>query len=99
MTTTNPKRLQKAIEEDSISAIIVKPNQIGSLIKVKEVCEMADKNHIKKIFSHRSGETSESILADLAVGFQAEYLKCGIAGTGREEKINRILEIKQEMKK
>jgi|SRR3989344_1975794 len=99
LTTTNPKRLQKAIEEKSISGIIVKPNQIGSLIKVKEVCEMADKNHIKKIFSHRSGETSESILADLAVGFQAEYLKCGIAGTGREEKINRILEIKQEMKK
>ena len=47
LTTTNPERLNKAIEMKSINAIIVKPNQIGSLIKVKEVCEMAKENKIK----------------------------------------------------
>ncbi|MCL5018752.1 MAG: hypothetical protein M1416_03245 [Candidatus Pacearchaeota archaeon] len=93
LTTTNPERLIKAINKRSINAIIVKPNQIGSLIKVKEVCEIAKANNIKIVFSHRSGETEESILADLAFGFQADFLKCGITGSEREAKINRLIEI------
>ena len=95
LIVTNPERLQRAIELQSISAIIVKPNQIGSLLKVKEVCDLCKEHRIKIIFSHRSGETSESILADLAVGFEADYIKCGIQGKGRNEKIKRILEIKE----
>src|SRR3989338_1865277 len=98
LTVTNSKLLEKAIKLKSINAIIVKPNQIGSLIEVKRVCEMAKKNNIKIIFSHRSGETKESILADLAFGFQADFFKCGISGKEREVKIKRLIEIEKSLK-
>lgn len=98
LTVTNPKRLDKAIKMKSINSLIVKPNQIGSLIKVKEVCEMAKKNNIKIVFSHRSGETEENILADLAFGFQADFFKCGITGKERISKINRLIEIEKSLK-
>lgn len=97
LTTTNFNRLKKAIEEKSISAIIVKPNQIGSLIEVRRVVELAKKHEIKIVFSHRSGETEEDILADLAFGFEADYLKCGISGKEREVKIKRLLEIEKRV--
>jgi enolase len=98
LTVTNPKRFEKAIEKKSINAIIVKPNQIGSLMAVKKVCEMAKKNNIKIVFSHRSGETGETILADLAFGFQADFFKCGITGREREVKIKRLIEIENSLK-
>jgi enolase len=97
LTVTNHKRLEKAIEKKSINGIIVKPNQCGSLIEVKDVCELAKKNNIKTIFSHRSGETEENILADLAFGFQADFLKCGIVGRERESKIRRLIEIEKNL--
>lgn len=98
LTTTNPKRLEKAIKNKSINAIIIKPNQIGPLTKVAEVCEIANKSKIKTIFSHRSGETEESILADLAFGFGADFIKCGITGKAREIKIKRLIEIENKLK-
>lgn len=97
LTVTNLKRLKKAIEMKSINAIIIKPNQNGSLMDVKEVVEFAKKNNIKIIFSHRSGETEESILADLAFGFEADFLKCGITGKERESKIKRLIEIEKNL--
>ena len=97
LIVTNYKRLEKAIEMKSINAIIVKPNQCGSLIKMKKVCEMAKENKIKIIFSHRSGETEENILADLAFGFQADFFKCGIDGKERISKINRLIEIEKSL--
>lgn len=93
LTVTNSKRLEKAIKIKSINGIIVKPNQCGSLIEVKRVVELARKNNIKIIFSHRSGETNEDILADLAFGFQVDFFKIGIVGKERESKINRLIEI------
>jgi len=98
LTVTNEKRLKKAIEEKSINAIIVKPNQNGSLIEVKKICELAKKSGIKIVFSHRSGETMENILADLAFGFQADFFKCGITGKEREAKIKRLIEIEKKLK-
>ena len=98
LTTTNYKRLEKAIKMKSINAIIIKPNQCGSLLEVKRVCELADKNSIKKVFSHRSGETDETILADLAFGFSADFFKCGITGKEREAKIKRLIEIEKRVK-
>jgi len=68
------------------------------LVKVKRVVELAKKNKIKIIFSHRSGETEESILADLAFGFGADFIKCGITGKEREIKINRLIEIENGLK-
>jgi enolase len=98
LTVTSVKRLKEALKKKSINAIIVKPNQCGSILEVKEVCELARKNKIKIIFSHRSGETKENILADLAFGFQADFIKCGIWGSGREEKLKRLTEIEKSLK-
>jgi len=98
LTVTNQKRLEQAIREKSINALIVKPNQCGSLIEVKNVVKLARKNNLKIIFSHRSGETEESILADLAFGFQADFFKSGITGKEREVKIKRLIEIEDSLK-
>jgi enolase len=98
LTVTNSKRFEKAIKMKSINAIIVKPNQCGSLLEVKKVCDMARENNIKIIFSHRSGETEETILADLAFGFHADFFKCGITGKEREAKINRLIQIEKSLK-
>lgn len=99
LTVTNLKRLKKAIQIKSINAIIVKPNQNGSLLNVKNVCELAKENNIKIIFSHRSGETDETILADLAFGFGADFFKCGITGKEREAKLKRLIEIEEDILK
>ncbi len=98
LVVTDYERLEKAIKMKSINAVIVKPNQIGSLLEVKRVCELAKKNNIKIVFSHRSGETEENILADLAFGFQADFFKCGIEGDVREGKIKRLIEIEKGLK-
>ncbi|MBU2104411.1 MAG: hypothetical protein KKF67_01380 [Nanoarchaeota archaeon] len=97
LIVTNSKRLEKAIEKKSINGIIVKPNQCGSLLEVKKVCEIARKNKIKIVFSHRSGETEENILADLAFGFGADFFKCGIDGKEREAKLKRLIEMEQSI--
>ena len=99
LTVTNLKRVKKAIEDKSINALIVKPNQNGSLLEVREICILAKKHGIKTVFSHRSGETEESILADLAFGFEADFLKCGITGKERESKIKRLIEIEKSFRK
>ncbi len=98
LTVTNYKRLEKAIELNAINSLIMKPNQNGSLIDVSRVVELAKKNKIKMIFSHRSGETMESILADFAFGFGADFIKCGITGPEREVKIKRLIEIEKSLK-
>ncbi len=98
LTVTNYKRLEKAIEMKAVNALIVKPNQNGSLLEVKRVVELAKENNIKIIFSHRSGETDETILADLAFGFQAEFFKSGTEGDVRVKKIKRLIEIEKSIK-
>lgn len=96
LTVTQIPRLQKAIKNNSINAVIVKPNQNGSLLQVKKFCELAKKNKILTIFSHRSGETLDSWLADLAYGFHADFLKCGITGTERLVKLKRLADIAKD---
>ena len=98
LIVTSSKRLEKAIEMKSVNAIIVKPNQCGSLLEVKKVCELAKENNIKLVFSHRSGETEENILADLAFGFGADFFKCGIDGKVREAKLKRLIEIEKNLR-
>lgn len=99
LTTTNPSRLMKAIKLHSINAIIVKPNQIGSLLKVKEVIEIAHHAGIKTIISHRSGETLDNTIADLAVGFQCDFIKTGIYGATRWAKLKRVMKIEKKMRR
>jgi len=97
LIVTNVARLNKAIREKSINAIIIKPNQIGSLVEVSKIVELCKKNNIKMIFSHRSGETDEDILADLAFGFQSDFIKTGIWGWGRKQKLKRLIKIEKRL--
>lgn len=99
LIATNPDRLKKAIKNKSINAVIVKPNQIGSLIKVKEVVDICKKNKIKTIISHRSGETEDYTIADLGAGFNVDFIKTGIYGKVRESKLNRLVHIENKLKK
>ncbi len=97
LIATNPSRLKKAIKMKAINAIIVKPNQIGSLLKVKEVVDIAKKKGIKTIISHRSGETMDNTIADLGVGFGVDFIKTGIYGSVRRAKLKRVMRIEKRM--
>jgi enolase len=94
LVSTNAKRLQKAIDNKSCNAVIVKPNQIGTITETVELMHLAQKNNITTIASHRSGETNDSFIADFAVGMGANYAKFGAPDRGeRVAKYNRLLEI------
>jgi enolase len=99
LTATNITRLQRAIANKSINAMIIKPNQNGSLIELKKIFDICKKNKIKTILSHRSGETMDDALADYAFGFQADYIKCGIATKWREAKLKRLIKIEKSLNK
>ncbi len=94
LVTTNAVRLQEAIDKKSCNAVIVKPNQIGTVTETIELMNLAEKNKITQIASHRSGETNDSFIADFAVGMGAHYAKFGAPDRGeRVAKYNRLLEI------
>lgn len=98
LLTTNPDRLKKAIERKACSAILLKPNQIGSLSEFLAVVDIAKKSDIKTIVSHRSGETNDTFISDLAVGVQSDYVKFGAPARGeRVGKYNRLLQIESEL--
>jgi len=98
LLATNPERLQRAIKEGACSAILAKPNQIGSLSEFFGVIAIAKHADIKTIVSHRSGETNDSFIADLAVGVQSDYVKFGAPARGeRVAKYNRLLQIESEL--
>lgn len=100
LTTTNPKRFEKAIEEQVGNAILVKPNQIGTLSETLRVVRMAYSNNWKVVISHRSGETMDDFIADLAVGVGAWALKSGAPGKPeRTAKYDRVIAIEQIIKK
>ncbi len=98
LTATQIPRLREAIKHSSINAMIIKPNQNGSLLELKKVFELCRANHIKTILSHRSGETMDASLADYAFGFEADYIKCGISTAFREAKLKRMLEIESSLR-
>jgi enolase len=98
LLATNPVRLQRAIEKKACSAILAKPNQIGTLSEFLAVIALAKQHDIKTIVSHRSGETNDSFIADLAVGVQSDYVKFGAPARGeRVAKYNRLLQIESEL--
>ena len=99
LTVTNTKRLQKAIDNNCANAIIIKPNQIGTLTETIECVRMAQEAKWKIIVSHRSGETCDDFIADLAVAVGADFLKAGSLSRGeRLAKYNRLMEIEGEIK-
>jgi enolase len=98
LLTTNPERLTRAIEKHACSAILLKPNQIGTLTEFLSVVALAKKNDIKCIVSHRSGETNDTFISDLAVAVQSDYVKFGAPARGeRIAKYNRLLQIEKEL--
>ncbi len=95
---TNTKRLSKGIKEKSANCILVKPNQIGTLTETLEVISMAKAANFKTIISHRSGDTEDTFISDLAVATMSPQIKTGsLARSERVAKYNRLLRIEEEL--
>jgi enolase len=95
---TNTKRLDKGIKEKSANSILIKPNQIGTLSETLEVISMAKKANLNTIISHRSGDTEDTFIADLAVATMSSQIKTGsLARSERVAKYNRLLRIEEEL--
>ena len=94
---TNKKRLQEGIEAGAANAILIKPNQIGSVSETLEVIRLAKEKGYKTVISHRSGDTEDTFIADLAAGVSAGQIKTGApCRSERTAKYNRLLFIEQE---
>ncbi len=95
---TNFKRLSKGINEKCANSILIKPNQIGSLTETLKVINLAKKNDYKTIISHRSGDSEDTFIADLAVSTNSPQIKAGsLARSERVAKYNRLLRIEEEL--
>jgi enolase len=95
---TNVKRLQKGIDENIANAILIKVNQIGSLTETIDAVNLAKRNAYKSVMSHRSGETEDSTIADLAVALNTGQIKTGSASrSDRMAKYNQLLRIEEDL--
>ena len=95
---TNVNRLQKGITGHCANAILIKPNQIGTLTETMDAIQLARINGYTAIMSHRSGETEDAAIADLAVGMGTEFIKTGAPCRGeRTAKYNQLLRIEEEI--
>jgi enolase len=97
---TNTTRLQRGINEKAGNSILVKVNQIGTLTETLEAIELAKRNSFTTIISHRSGETEDTTIADIAVATNAGQIKTGSASrTDRIAKYNQLLRIEEKLGK
>jgi enolase len=95
---TNTERLARGIKEQSANSILIKPNQIGTLTETVEAIEMAHANGFTSIVSHRSGETEDTTIADLAVATGTGQIKTGSASrSDRTAKYNQLLRIEEQL--
>ena len=94
---TNKEILAKGIEMKAANAIIIKPNQIGSLSETYATVKLAKENDIVPVVSHRSGETTDETIAHLAVGFGSPMIKTGAIGGERIAKLNELIRIEEEL--
>lgn len=95
---TNVQRLERGIKEKSANSILIKVNQIGSLSETSDAIELAKRNGFSTVMSHRSGETEDSIIADLAVGLGCPQIKTGSLSRGeRTAKYNQLLRIQERL--
>ncbi|BFI73889.1 enolase [Nanoarchaeota archaeon] len=99
LTVTSIERIKKSLIYKSIKGVIIKPNQIGSVIKAYEAVKLCKENGLIPILSHRSGETESNILANLAVGFEVPYVKFGIVNGERIAKLNELIRIYEKLNK
>ena len=96
---TNVERIQKGIKTKAANAVLIKPNQIGTLSDTLEAIELAKRNHYVLVISHRSGETPDKTIAHLAVGWGCPIIKTGIVGGERIAKLNELIRIEEELGK
>jgi len=95
---TNKELLKKGIEEGLCNAIIIKPNQVGTFYETLETIVHAKQNKYTCVVSHRSGDTSDTFISDLAVSLNVPFMKSGSVARGeRVSKYNRLLEIEEEI--
>ena len=95
---TNPTFLQRGIENDTANSILIKINQIGTMTETMDAMELAKRNGYTNVVSHRSGETADTTIADLAVGFNTGQIKTGsISRTDRVAKYNQLMRISDEL--
>ena len=95
---TNKDRLLKGIKVKAANAILIKPNQIGTLTETLEVINLARQNGYKTIISHRSGDSEDTFIADLAVGTNSSQIKTGsLTRSERVAKYNRLIRIEDEL--
>lgn len=95
---TNPTRLMEGLKNNAANAILIKPNQIGTLTETLDTINIAQSVHYNVILSHRSGETEDSTIADIAVGMSAGQIKTGsLSRTDRLAKYNQLLRIEEEL--
>jgi enolase len=89
--TTDVKRLEKGVEMGSGNGIIIKVNQVGTLTDAFRTAELARRSGYSIVVSHRSGETPDDALAHIALGFRADFIKCGVVGGERVAKLNELI--------
>lgn len=95
---TNPERIQKGINQKAANAVLIKPNQIGTLTETLDAIQMTQKNGWNAIVSHRSGETEDTTISDIAVGLNAGQIKTGAPSrTERVAKYNTLLRIEEQL--
>lgn len=97
ITSTNPYRIQSALNNNALNAIVIKPDQIGTVTEALAVAEIARFKQLKMVVSSRSRETEDDFVADFAVAIDSDYVKFGSPARERVVKYNRLLAIEQEL--
>lgn len=99
LIATNPYRLQMALDKKAVNGIVIKPNQVGTVIESLAIAEAAKETGLKIIVSHRSNETNDDFIADFSVAVAADYIKIGSIARGENiAKYNRLLQIENQLK-
>ncbi len=93
LVVTRPELVKKAAEEKAVRAVVLKPNQVGTITDTIEAAVEAERYGISRVISHRSGETCDTFLSHLAVGLGGKFIKAGVIGGERVAKINELLRI------
>jgi len=94
---TNKERLRRGVESGAANSLIIKPNQVGTVSDASDTVALAKSNRYTPVFSHRSGETTDTVLAHLSVAFGCPLVKIGVVGGERVAKINELIRIEEHL--
>ncbi len=94
---TNVTRIERGMEMDAANAVLIKPNQIGTLTATKEAVDLSKESNSVPVISHRSGETTDNTISHLAIGFECPIIKTGVVGGERIAKLNELIRIEEKL--